>query len=268
MGYTAREQSDYEGHPLELYRFSMGETQWLYTSADHEIEKEGDKYIPTYIKRGEITRTGDARKSTIEIEVAASNPLPLLFRNGWSAGSMVLTIYRHHYGDSEFSVLWKGRVIGNKWVGSRAVLLSDSVFTMFKRSGLRRAFQVGCPHILYGTGRGACNVVKDSYKVTGTAAAVAGNVVTVAAAGGYAPGYFTGGMCKTGDSVMLIMGHSGTSVVLLDAVPGMAEGAGVELWPGCDHSLATCTSKFNNAINYGGLPFLPTKNPFSGDALV
>ena len=28
--------------------------------------------------------------------------------------------------------------------------------------------------------------------------------------------------------------------------------------PGCDRTLATCTSVFNNAVHFGGFPFIPT----------
>ncbi|MBK7804300.1 MAG: phage BR0599 family protein [Chloracidobacterium sp.] len=33
---------------------------------------------------------------------------------------------------------------------------------------------------------------------------------------------------------------------------------------GCDHTLATCIAKFANGLNYGGMPYWPTKNPFDG----
>jgi len=32
---------------------------------------------------------------------------------------------------------------------------------------------------------------------------------------------------------------------------------------GCDHSVSTCAARFDNLANYGGFPFIPTKNPFS-----
>jgi hypothetical protein len=32
---------------------------------------------------------------------------------------------------------------------------------------------------------------------------------------------------------------------------------------GCDHSVSTCAARFGNLANYGGFPFIPTKNPFS-----
>lgn len=265
MSYVSREQSEYSGHPLELYRFAMGEQQWLFTSADHEVAYGADLYQPVYVRRGGFTRGGDARKSTIEIEVSAVNDVALLFRSGWLSGLLVVTIFRHHHGDSDFSVLWKGRVTGCKWVGSAATLTSDSVFTLFQRAGLRRVYQVGCPHILFGQ---ACGLNASAWKYTNAVAAVNVNQVTMTGASGFSAGYFIGGMLKAGDEYRMIVGQSGDTLTLLDGVAGLVAGASVTAWPGCSRSTATCSGKFNNLDNYGGLPYLPSKNPFSGDALV
>lgn len=265
MSYVAREQSAHDGHPLELYRFTLGGEQWLFTSAAQEVAYGADLYQPVFIKRGGFTRGGDTRKSTIEIEVAASNPIALLFRTGWLAATMIITIFRHHHGDSDFSVLWKGRLTGCRWSGSVATLTSDSVFTLFRRAGLRRVYQIGCPHALYGPG---CTVNADTWKVQSTVSAVAGNQVSVAGAGSYPAGYFAGGMLLAGSEYRLITAHSGNLITLVDAVPAAMVGAAVSLWPGCDRSMAICNTRFGNLDNYGGLPFIPQKNPFSGDALV
>lgn len=55
-----------------------------------------------------------------------------------------------------------------------------------------------------------------------------------------------------------ILGAAGDWLVLdrpLDA--GVELGSSAELIEGCDHTVATCTSRFNNAINFRGEPFLP-----------
>lgn len=265
MSYAGREQSDYSGHPLELYRFAMGSRLWLYTSADHEVAYESEVYQPCFIKRGGFARGGDARKSTLEIEVAASNELVLLFRTGWLSGLMVVTVYRHHYEDADFSVLWKGRITRCRWAGSVATLTSESVFTLFQRAGLRRMYQVGCPHVLYGP---ACGLLASEWSVAATVSAVTGTTITVNDISGYGDGYFLGGMIQAGDELRLITAHSGGDLSLVDTVDTLAIGDAVTLWPGCPRTISACRDKFDNLDNYGGLPFLPSKNPFSGDALV
>lgn len=265
MSYSAREQSDYGGHPLELYRFAMGDNLWLFTTADHEVAHGEEVYTPLYVKRGNFTKAGDAKKAGLDIELSATNPLALQFRSGWLSSTMVVTILRHHYEDYDFSVLWKGRVTGCTWSGSVARLRTESVATSFQRAGLRRVYQVGCPHQLYGP---QCGVAATSYAVSLVVAAASGAELEVTGAGGHADGYFIGGMMQSGDDRRLIVGHSGVDITLVDGVDGLEAGATITLWPGCDKATATCNGRFGNIVNFGGLPYLPSKNPFSGDALV
>ena len=39
-------------------------------------------------------------------------------------------------------------------------------------------------------------------------------------------------------------------------------GTSVEVFAGCDHSLATCKAQYDNVANYGGFAFVPLRNPF------
>lgn len=51
------------------------------------------------------------------------------------------------------------------------------------------------------------------------------------------------------DGAMLVLEHA------LD--PALAEGTLARLREGCDHTIATCSSRFGNSINFQGEPFLP-----------
>ena len=66
----------------------------------------------------------------------------------------------------------------------------------------------------------------------------------------------------------MILAHSGNSVTLSALLSGLAVGVAFEAFAGCDRTLATCQAKFGNAINFGGFPWIPAKNPFTGDAIV
>lgn len=265
MSYLTYEQSDFDGQPVELFRFALNETCYLYTSADREVTVGADTYQPTYINRGGFSRGNDINKSTLNIEVAGDNPLALMFRSGWLPGVMVVTVFRYHIGDVETAVLWKGRVTGCSWSGSSASLATDSVFTLFSRPGIRRVYQVTCPHPLYGN---ACRVAPNGFQFTGVVASAAGCSVTVTGAEGFPAGYFVGGIFKFGDHQRLITDHAGASITLIAGVDGMGTGDFVGLWPGCDRTTATCAGRFNNLDNYGGFPWIPTKNPFKGDAII
>lgn len=265
MSYTTYEKSDYSGHPLELYKFVQGDNSWLYTSADHEISWGDDTYSPVYISRNGFTKVGDARKSTLSIEMAAQNDVALLFRTGWLTETLLITIYRHHANDDEYSMLWKGRVTACKWAGSTATLTSDSASTLFKRSGLRRVYQTGCPHVLFSS---ACGLTSTDWQVSATVSAVDSTEITVTGIDDYGDGYFLGGMIQSGDDLRLITVHASGVITMIDTISDIAEGDTITLWPGCLRTVNACTNKFDNLDNYGGLPYLPDDDPFSGDALV
>jgi len=265
LSFEDYEQSDYLGRPLELYRFALGGTVWRFTSADHTVVMGEESFTPIYIQRGGFTKTGDARKATLEIKTSASNPVALKFRDGWLSWLMILTIYRHHYGDLDFSVFWKGRVTSCRWAGSVATLNSENASTLFSRAGLRRSYQVGCPHALYKAG---CNLDASAWAVSATVETVAGGLLSLDGIDAYPDGYFLGGMLKAGEDSRMVVAHSFGSITLVDSISSLEEGATVTLWPGCARTVNACLNKFNNLDNYGGLPYLPVKNPFSGDALI
>jgi uncharacterized phage protein (TIGR02218 family) len=55
-----------------------------------------------------------------------------------------------------------------------------------------------------------------------------------------------------------ILSNSSTTVQLLSPPPfPVAPGSRVELLQGCDKTIATCASRFGNAINFRGEPYLP-----------
>ena len=264
MSYVNYEQSEHNGHPQEIYRFTLGDQSWLMTSADMEVAWLEDTYTPVYIRRSGFSVVGDARKSTLEIDVSAQNPVALLYRSGWLSGILVVTIFRRHYGDLDYALLWKGRVVAAKWSGSTALLSCDSDFSLFSRAGLRRRYQIGCPHVLYSA---QCGVDKAAYRLDSAVASLQGNTITITGAGGQGDGYYLAGMLQVGEHFRLIVAHTGDIITLTDPVPEIVAGLAVTLWPGCDRTMNTCNLKFNNVLNYGGLPFTPLKNPFQ-DSLV
>ncbi|GIX24913.1 MAG: hypothetical protein KatS3mg122_2144 [Caldimonas sp.] len=76
-------------------------------------------------------------------------------------------------------------------------------------------------------------------------------------------GMLAGGWLQTPAGARhMIVSESTAGVELLYPV-GLAPQTPVELVAGCDHSMPTCAARFDNLANYGGFPFIPTKNPFS-----
>lgn len=265
MSYDARESSVASGRPVELYCFALGAQRWTYTSGQSAITYQSETYAPAAIRRSGIEQGNEINRAGLEITLPRDNPLAGLLVASPPEGVVSVTIYRMHAGDAETIVLWKGRVGGARMSGSELALKCEPVATSLKRTGLRARYQLICRHALYSA---ACGALADSYRVDGTVAAVTGATVQVAAAASKPDGYFVAGMLQTNNSSRMIVGHTGVNLTLVAPMPSLAPGMAVRLYAGCDHSVAVCRDRFGNLDNYGGFPFIPLKNPFTGDAFV
>ena len=141
------------------------------------------------------------------------------------------------------------------------------MFTSIKRPGLRARFEYGCRHALYLNG---CNVNRELYKVDDEVYSVSRGIVVNSPRAILKPdGYYTGGMIVTRQGVSrFITKHVGAELEMARPIRGLATGANITIYPGCDHLLTTCHNKFNNLDNNGSFPFIPSRNPFNGSSIV
>ncbi|MBQ3675664.1 MAG: phage BR0599 family protein, partial [Campylobacter sp.] len=55
--------------------------------------------------------------------------------------------------------------------------------------------------------------------------------------------------------------HKGDKITLMFPLKSLSTADLVYVYAGCDKTIKMCRDKFNNSINYGGFPFVPSKNP-------
>jgi len=267
MTYATIETSVQSGRPVELYEFISGSTYYRYTSADGDVVYGGNTYTAAPIARGAVEATSETARLALEITCDRSLGVLSLFSTLPPDQVVAVTLRRLHAGDGEAIVLWMGRVLNVTWNNAAAEIHCESVYTSLKRTGLRRLYQKGCTHVIYESG---CNVARASFKSTKTVATVSGVTVTFSAIG-VADNYFAGGYLEWVDGGVTyrraIRQQLGGTVTISFPLPGLAASDSVDLYPGCDHTLATCIAKFSNGLNYGGQPYYPDKNPFNGVAI-
>jgi uncharacterized phage protein (TIGR02218 family) len=268
MTFAAEETSIQSGAPIEHFEFEVGPTVYRYTSAPDDQIYLTKTYDAVQIARSDVDESGDIPKDGITITVPRDAAIADEFRVAPPSVVILVNIYRFHNDDpdGERKLFWTGRVLNCEWKGAIADLTCESIYTALKRPGLRRLYQRMCPHVLYGS---ACGLNDTAYKSTITLATVAGTTLTSLDIDAQPDGYFAGGMIEWESSPGRferrgIKSHIGDTVTLTHPVPGLEAGQAVSFWAGCDHSLATCDSKFSNSANYGGFPFVPKKNPFTG----
>lgn len=269
MTYATVESSVQTGRPVELYEFLNGDTAYRYTSGDGAVAYGGNTYAAVPISRGAVEATSEVARLALEITCSRDLPVLDLFSFVPPEEVIAVTLRRLHAGDGEAITLWLGRVLNVTWNNADAEIHCESVYTSLKRIGLRRLYQKGCPHVLYGTG---CGLDRDAFDLARTVSTVTGTAITMTTMAGYADGYFAGGYLEWERTTGVferraIRSQVGAVVTVGFPIPGLTASNAVTLYPGCDHTLATCTSKFSNRLNYGGMPYFPSKNPFGGASL-
>lgn len=267
MTYSAIETSVQSGRPLELYEFTYGATAYRYTSSDGDVVYGGHTYTAVPISRGSVEETSEVARLALEITASRDLSVLDLFSVAPPEEVVLVTLRRLHSDDGEAIIMWMGRVLNVTLNNASAEIHCESVYTSLKRIGLRRLYQKSCPHVIYGPG---CALARSTYKATKTVSTVSGTTITVSSIGAV-DGFYAGGYLEwTSDGVShrrAIHSQTGGAIVVGFSIPGIAASASVDLYPGCDHTLATCASKFSNSDNYGGMPFFPSKNPFAGVAI-
>lgn len=267
--YLIDEKSADDGQPVELYLFDRddGAEFWSYTSTDYDIVYGGRTYSGVLIRRGDISLDSNALKTQLEIETALSNPFARTSITEPIKGVVRLTIYRRH--NNSYITYWKGFVRGIRFKNQSISIMVGLKLSSLKRSGLMRKFSRNCGLALYSTW---CTILKtnsDFYR-DGTINSVSGLEIDATIFGTETDGWFTGGLFKTdnGNCLQRIIYHVGTVIKISHSVSALAAGQTFRAWAGCDHLKATCKDKFSNKLNNGGQPYLPNKNPFTGDAVM
>jgi len=267
MSYDVIEKSSYEAQPVELYVFIRGTEIFRYTTAQDDQLITGQIYEDYNIKRAKIEQNQDIGKNPVQFDSEISLPFVQQYIGTPPTDVIDINILRYHETDDikETIIFWIGRVINVKFTGDNVEIQCEPIFTSLKRPTLRRLYQVACPHLLYGP---LCTVDETSFKVTANLSSVNGTTIKSATFATQPNNYFTGGYVtweiNNVKNKRFILTHTGDTLVLNLPFPGITALNNIDVYPGCDHSLTTCASKFSNNINYGGFPSLPEKNPFSG----
>lgn len=263
MTYDAYESSVEAGRPVELYHFSLGTRHYYYTSAEDTVVFGGNVYLPRQIERTAARQADGERRHDLKITLPSDDPVCTPFIGIVPGQPLYLTILRFHRGDNNAENHWTGRVISAtfKRRGAFCELNGMTSEAAFNRPIPRFKYQGLCNHVLYD---GNCSVDKDSFKFTGTVTDVTGNTITIIGLSAQGAGWALGGYVSNDEiDFRAVVGQTGDVLTLELPFSANVLNTEVDVYAGCDHTLATCNSKFSNAVNYGGFAFVPALNPFN-----
>ena len=263
MSFSSIINSIFGAKPVDLYEFTHGSTAWRYCGGQEDITFSGNVFSKFPVKRTSQVQESEMAKDSIKISIPLDSPVSQLYLSGSPESIVGITIYRAHYGDSEVICAWKGRIVLPVWNEFTCELSCESIYTKSRKQGCRARVTRQCRVDLYGA---ECGLSKASYGVAALVTDVDSTktVITVSAAtsGVSESGRFTGGELSSGTSTRTILKHEGGTIKLMAPILDMSPGGYVSIYPGCDRTLATCTNRYNNRVNYRGCPWLPNKDPY------
>ena len=275
MSFEEFEESRDRGEPINLFLFEYGpsiEHRLGLTDFEQPILFNGLTYQPQPADRGTIKASGTLDKSELELRTDRENPIAELFRIYPPSQTVRVTIYQGHADDpaKQYLVVWTGRVLNVKWEQSECRLSCEPISTSLRRPGLRRRYQFSCPHVLYGSMCQASKAAATKYATLAEPAEGSRKVkVNYTLAEDELRTYRGGTVEWTTPSGLsesrTILGIEGdgnlTTFVLSGIVRELLVGGQVALVKGCAHNMDDCGKLHNNILNYGGMPWFPTKNP-------
>lgn len=274
MTFDAYEISAALGEPVLLFDFAVGLAHFRYTTADRIITFSSSDYSPAAIQRASIQQSSDVKRQSLKITAPRDIEIATLYAGTPPSAPVALTIWATHFDDpdQQYIVDWTGRVLAPRWIGSTVELTCEPAYTSVQTMGLRRRWQRGCPHVLYGA---KCAVDKTAHRILTTISAVSGFDLTSSDFALLPDGAYWGGYIEwtNADGITqqrTIDGHVGDTITINYGGEEIIAGLELYAYRGCDHTMNTCDTVFNNLTGagtggYGGTPYIPTINPFNGD---
>lgn len=265
MAYDTQERSTEGGQPIELYDFRLGAEAYLWTSNPTAVTYNSVTYEPLEIEREALMFSPDERAEALKITVPAATPLVRKYINSVPGQKATLTIRRVHRNDgaNEVIQLFKGvaKTVAFTLDGLEAEIAVLPISSELADAIPRFVYSGTCNHVLYDQ---ACMVNQSSFRHQAEVTGVSGDTLTIQNLNTKGDGWATAGfVALPGGDYRLVIAHTGDTVRLLLPFPVSPLGSTVEVFAGCGHDIDTCSSKFNNVINFGGFAWVPTKNPFT-----
>ncbi len=267
MSYTIYDQSKERAAPIDMYEFRVGTELYRYTNAESGF----GGYVAVPISRQSVKTTGKFEKTSIQIRTPVTTDLSKTFLPYPPPGVVRVTLRQKHQTDPEDQamIVWQGRIISSGRENKESVLTVDNTLLSFKRQGLRRNFQHGCPLLFGGE---FCRADLEPYKKSiAVREMVDGKIILEKEwADPWGHERFRGGtvswLSELGRETRTIIKTTPDDFTVGGILRDVKIGTVMELTVGCRHDMADCrfykgSQAEKNINNFGGQPWIPFKNP-------
>ncbi len=285
MTYQAKEDSVQDGQPIELFRFANLEDIFTYTSGQEEVVFQSETYIPRPVTRSsDDVQTLDTKRQIV-VKLSVDDPFVERYIATLPATQDSFQLFRFHSTDTptpEVVEIFCGEVTNVAISGNEALVNILSFGSILSRTIPHQTSRNLCNHLLYDA---RCQVVDNDFSMGVTVTAISSDGVTITVDGGTNviidtglelsaqltadSAFFNGGLLERGvlerrmARQVTDVGGNTADVVILIPFATLSVGSSLSLFAGCDHEFTTCRVKFAHQRQYGGFPYVPTKNPFT-----
>lgn len=258
------ETSAYQSAPIDFFRFRYGNKYIYQVSASEDLVGPlSVTYKATQITRTMTSSSSELNKNPIDLQVDITNPIVSYFRTGQPDEVLFISVFVRHSTDedSEFILSWQGRVTNCELDGDFAKLICEPVSNSLRRLGLRAKYQVLCRHALYDARCGASEIKAPVFI---SSVSASGTQIVISSTG-QPDNFFTGGsLTLSSGGSRMIASQIGNILTISHPFNAIYPSEPAEVIAGCNHGREDCITKFNNLPHFGGFPYIPKKNPFSG----
>lgn len=270
MSHDAREKSQEDGEPIELYQFAYQGQFLRYTSAQDPHTVAGSVWTPAKLEHGDIEHSSELAKMDLEITCNREFAIAAAFRGPPPSARIALTVWEWHIGetDAERKIIWAGSILNCEATpDGNAKLTGENILTSLRRQGLRRKQQRPCQHSLYeGTPGRGCALDRTAFARPAIITSLSGLALTSPTFDLEVDGWFAGGFVEVDigggfKDRRAIRSHTGDTILISHPFATLEAGGAVVAYAGCDHTPTQCDDKFDNYVNYGGFPDRQKQNP-------
>lgn len=266
MTYLANETSIEGGQPIDIFEIRLDAEVFRYTSNDSDLTVQANLYEAIPIQRSGVKHTADQDQDRLIVTLPGTNPFVQKYVLSVPGRGAVLTVKQFHRADADAQLVtvFKGiiRSVAFQQNGRVAELQAWPIASAKSRIIPRHTYQGLCNHMLYDA---RCKISESdpAFEKFLAVSAVSGSNITVPGAGAFGADFFEAGFVEFQDDFRAVTDQATDVLTLLIPFAVSPLGQTVRLLAGCKHRLQQdCVNKFQNAINFGGFPFVPQKNIF------
>lgn len=254
--------------PVEIFKFWVHSASqyWYYTSGDVEFDYDGDTYTPALMKRSRVSSKVQMHVSKCNIKVERLNTAFITYLTQPAPEPIWIEISKlfRDQSPAEKRVVFIGQVLKSGYNGVDGFIncVGFEKFLRMKVPVMR--YQPSCNLTLFSS---QCGVTAATYLEQPTIDSISANglEITDTTFASQEDGYYVGGYVEWGNFKRMIVAHVLSVITIQFSIPGLIAAEQIDVYPGCNKSMAHCKDKFSNLggslDRFFGFRYIPRDNP-------